>query len=183
MLWLGSSAVLGCLSELRWWGPLRCGPLTFLYGYVMGMKVSGREPRCCKPCKAGWLKEFQSLWRGQMWQVQGQTTVYLGLSVFSLHIRHSFPLWANVPVTIRQIPSLPLCFSLLSPSFSLPFFLLFLFFFEMVSHFLALAALELPMWTKLPKNSQRFTCLCTLSAGIKAMHPYTHSPVKLFEVC
>lgn len=38
--------------------------------------------------------------------------------------------------------------------------------FQIGSHYVALAGLDLCMWTKLSRNSQKSTCLCLPSAGV-----------------
>jgi hypothetical protein len=43
---------------------------------------------------------------------------------------------------------------------------------ETGSHYVAVAVLELSMWTRLASNSQRSICLRLLSAGIKRVHHY-----------
>ena len=49
---------------------------------------------------------------------------------------------------------------------------------EMGSYYVALAVLELTLYTRLATNSQRSTCLCLPSAGIKAVCHHSDSTFK-----
>ena len=43
-------------------------------------------------------------------------------------------------------------------------------FFKSKSYYIALTGLELPLYTRLTPNSQRSSCLCLLSIGIRDMY-------------
>lgn len=49
---------------------------------------------------------------------------------------------------------------------NIPLLLLFFFFFH-GSYYVALASIDLPMWTGLTLNSQKSVCLCLQSAEVK----------------